>query len=175
MVKCCYCHHYIVVPIVAFDVNVVVYLGQCNMEWTKQSLGLTKPPIILHSSQTSSAGKTLLQMLCWGLVWMPISDEGVMKKAPEPEAWLGVGGWGWLSYYTVFLFWRQAGEKCSHGEPGGEHDWLIKTDEDWASWLLMGLFNAWKWLVQSEVTWPLALVLQGQQCVRVFVWHVLPT
>ncbi len=150
------------------------------MEWTKKSLCLTKPPIILHSSQTGSAGKTLLQLLCWGLVWMPIIDEGAMKKAPEPEAWwgrCGSMGWlfgGWLSY-AVFLFWCQAGEKCSHGEPGGEHDWLIKTDEVWASWLLMGLFNAWKWLVQSGATWPVAPVLQGQWCVCVSVWHVLPT
>ncbi len=66
--------------------------------------------------------------------------------------------WGWSSY-AVFLFWRQAGEKCSHGEPGGEHGWLIKTDEVWASWLLVGHFNACKWLVQSGATWPAAPVL----------------
>ncbi len=54
------------------------------------------------------------------------------EEGSRTEAWwgrCGSMGWlfgGWLSY-AVFLFWCQAGEKCSHGEPGGEHDWLIKN------------------------------------------------
>lgn len=100
--------------------------------------------------------------------WRSDEEGSRTRGLMRPARLYGLIVWGWLSY-AVFLFWCQAGEKCSHGEPGGEHDWLIKTDEVWASWLLMGLFNAWKWLVQSGATWPVAPVLQGQWCVCVCV------